>query len=136
MAKKAGKTTLVLERRDTIGGNLYCENIEGIFVHKYGPHIFHTDNKKVWDFVNSFVEFTPYQNQPISKSGYFIYNLPFNMWTYHQLWGIITPDQAQSKIDQQKYKGEVHNLEEQALSLVGKDIYEKLKLILDLSQLF
>ena len=125
LAKKAGKTTLVLERRDTIGGNLYCENIEGIFVHKYGPHIFHTDNKKVWDFVNSFVEFTPYQNQPISKSGYFIYNLPFNMWTYHQLWGIITPDQAQSKIDQQKYKGEVHNLEEQALSLVGKDIYEK-----------
>ena len=125
LAKKAGKTTLVLERRDTIGGNLYCENIEGIFVHKYGPHIFHTDNKKVWDFVNSLVEFTPYQNQPISKSGYFIYNLPFNMWTYNQLWGIITPEQAQSKIEQQKYKGEVHNLEEQALSLVGKDIYEK-----------
>ena len=125
LARKAGKTTLVLERRDTIGGNLYCENIEGIFVHKYGPHIFHTDNKKVWDFVNSFVEFTPFQNQPISKSGEKIYNLPFNMWTYNQLWRITTPDQAKEKIENQKYRGEIHNLEEQALSLVGKDIYEK-----------
>ena len=126
LAKKAGKTTLMLERRDTIGGNLYCDNIEGIFVHKYGPHIFHTDNKKVWDFVNSIVEFTPFQNQPISKSGIDIYNLPFNMWTYYQLWGINTPEKAQLKIEQQKYKGEVKNLEEQALSLVGKDIYNKL----------
>ena len=126
LAKKAGKTTLMLERRDTIGGNLYCDNIEGIFVHKYGPHIFHTDNKKVWDFVNSIVEFTPFQNQPISKSGIDIYNLPFNMWTYYQLWGINTPEEAQLKIEQQKYKGEVKNLEEQALSLVGKDIYNKL----------
>ena len=126
LAKKAGKTTLMLERRDTIGGNLYCDNIEGIFVHKYGPHIFHTDNKKVWDFVNSIVEFTPFQNQPISKSGIDIYNLPFNMWTYYQLWGINTPEEAQLKIEQQKYKGEVKNLEEQALSLVGEDIYNKL----------
>ena len=126
LAIKAGKTTLMLERRDTIGGNLYCDNIEGIFVHKYGPHIFHTDNKKVWDFVNSIVEFTPFQNQPISKSGIDIYNLPFNMWTYYQLWGINTPEEAQLKIEQQKYKGEVKNLEEQALSLVGKDIYNKL----------
>ncbi len=126
LAIKAGKTTLMLERRDTIGGNLYCDNIEGIFVHKYGPHIFHTDNKKVWDFVNSIVEFTPFQNQPISKSGIDIYNLPFNMWTYYQLWGINTPEEAQLKIEQQKYKGEVKNLEEQALSLVGEDIYNKL----------
>ena len=125
LAKKAGKTTLVIEKRETIGGNLYCENIEGIFVHKYGPHIFHTDNKKVWDFVNSIVEFTPFQNQPVSKSGYNLYNLPFNMWTYHQLWGITTPYEAKTKIEGQKYKGEVNNLEEQALSLVGKDIYEK-----------
>ena len=126
LAKKEGKTTLMIERRETIGGNLYCENIEGIFVHKYGPHIFHTDNKKVWDFVNSVVEFTPYQNKPVSKSNYKLYNLPFNMWTYNQLWGISTPEEAQNKIEEQKYKGEVHNLEEQALSLVGKDIYEKL----------
>ena len=125
LAKKAGKTTLVIERRKTVGGNLYCENIEGIFVHKYGPHIFHTDNKKVWDFVNSIVEFTPFQNQPVSKSGINLYNLPFNMWTYHQLWGITTPDEAKSKIEEQKYRGEVDNLEKQALSLVGKDIYEK-----------
>ena len=126
LAKKEGKTTLVLEKRNTIGGNVYCENIEGIFVHKYGPHIFHTDNKKVWDFVNSLVEFIPFQNQPVSKSGESIYNLPFNMWTFNQLWKITTPEEARKKIEEQKYKGEVHNLEEQALSLVGKDIYEKL----------
>ena len=125
LAKKEGKKTLVIERRNTTGGNLYCENIEGIFVHKYGPHIFHTDNKKVWDFVNSIVEFTPYQNQPVSKSGNSLYNLPFNMWTYNQLWGIVTPADAKSKIEEQKYKGEIKNLEDQALSLVGKDIYEK-----------
>ena len=115
LAKKQGKTTLMVEKRETIGGNLYCENIEGIFVHKYGPHIFHTDNKRVWDFVNSIVEFTPYQNKPVSKSGNKLYNLPFNMWTYNQLWGITTPEEAQTKIEEQKYKGEVHNLEEQAL---------------------
>ena len=125
LAKKAGKTTFVIEKRNTIGGNLYCENIEGIFVHKYGPHIFHTDNKKVWDFVNSIVEFIPFQNQPVSNSRNKLYNLPFNMWTYNQLWGIITPDDAKTKIEEQKYKGEVHNLEDQALSLVGNDIYEK-----------
>ena len=126
LARKAGKTTLVVEKRETIGGNLYCENIDGLFVHKYGPHIFHTDNKKVWDFVNSLVEFTPYQNQPISKSGKKLYNLPFNMWTFHQLWGTITPEEAKEKIESQKFKGTVTNLEEQALSLVGKDIYKKL----------
>ena len=126
LARKAGKTTLVVEKRETIGGNLYCENIDGLFVHKYGPHIFHTDNKKIWDFVNSLVEFTPYQNQPVSKSGKKLYNLPFNMWTFHQLWGTITPEEAKEKIESQKFKGKVTNLEEQALSLVGKDIYKKL----------
>ena len=125
LAKKEGKTTLVIERRKTIGGNLFCDVKEGIFVHKYGPHIFHTDNKKVWDFVNSIVEFTPFVNKPISKSKNGIYNLPFNMWTYNQLWGVSTPEEAAKKIEEQKFKGEVHNLEEQALSLVGKDIYEK-----------
>ena len=126
LAKKEGKTTLIIERRNTTGGNLYCENIEGIFVHKYGPHIFHTDNKKVWDFVNSFVEFTPFQNQPVSKLDDDLYNLPFNMWTYHQLWGVLTPEEAMEKIESQKFKGKVKNLEDQAKSLVGKDIYKKL----------
>ena len=125
LAKKAGKTTLVLEKRSTKGGNLYCEKKHGIFVHKYGPHIFHTDNKKVWDFVNSLVEFTPYQNQPISKSKDKLYNLPFNMWTFNQMWGVISPEEAKNNIEQQKYKGQIVNLENQAMSLVGKDIYEK-----------
>ena len=125
LAKKSGKTTLVLEKRSTKGGNLYCEKKHGIFVHKYGPHIFHTDNKKVWDFVNSLVEFTPYQNQPISKSKDKLYNLPFNMWTFNQMWGVISPEEAKNNIEQQKYKGQIVNLENQAMSLVGKDIYEK-----------
>ena len=125
LAKKSGKKTLVIERRNTTGGNLYCENIEGIFVHKYGPHIFHTDNKKVWDFVNSLVDFYPFQNQPVTKAGLYIYSLPFNMWTYNQIWGAIWPQDAKAIIEEQKFKGQVHNLEQQALSLVGKDIYEK-----------
>ena len=126
LARKEGKSTIIVEKRNTTGGNLYCDKIEGIFVHKYGPHIFHTDNKKVWDFVNSFVEFTPYQNQPISKMGDSLYNLPFNMWTYNQLWGVLTPEEANNKINEQKYQGDIKNLEDQAMSLVGKDIYEKL----------
>ena len=126
LAKKEGKTTLIIEKRNTTGGNLYCDNIEGIFVHKYGPHIFHTDNKKVWDFVNSFVEFTPYQNQPVSKMDDDLYNLPFNMWTYHELWGVQTPEEAMKIIEKQKYTGTINNLEDQAKSLVGKDIYKKL----------
>ena len=125
LAKKSGKKTLVIERRNTTGGNLYCENIEGIFVHKYGPHIFHTDNEKVWNFVNNLVDFYPFQNQPVTKAGYYIYSLPFNMWTFNQLWGVTTPEDAKKKIESQKYKGEVKNLEEQALSLVGRDIYNK-----------
>ena len=126
LARKEGKTTLIVEKRNTTGGNLYCENVEGIFVHKYGPHIFHTDNKKVWDFVNSIVEFTPFMNQPFSKMDKNLYNLPFNMWTYHELWGVLTPEEASKKIDEQKYQGDVKNLEDQAMSLVGKDIYQKL----------
>ena len=126
LARKEGKTTLIVEKRNTTGGNLYCENVEGIFVHKYGPHIFHTDNKKVWDFVNSIVEFTPFMNQPFSKMDKDLYNLPFNMWTYHELWGVLTPEEASKKIDEQKYQGDVKNLEDQAMSLVGKDIYQKL----------
>ena len=126
LARKEGKTTLIVEKRNTTGGNLYCDKIEGIFVHKYGPHIFHTDNKKVWDFVNSIVEFTPYMNQPFSKMDNNLYNLPFNMWTFNQLWGVITPEEASNKIKEQKYQGEINNLEQQAMSLVGKDIYEKL----------
>ena len=125
LAKKSGKKTLVIERRNTTGGNLYCENIEGIFVHKYGPHIFHTDNEKVWNFVNNLVDFYPFQNQPVTKAGYYIYSLPFNMWTFNQLWGVTTPEDAKKKIESQKYKGEVKNLREQALSLVGNDIYYK-----------
>ena len=91
LAKRAGKTTFVVEKRDVIGGNLYCENIEGIFVHKYGPHIFHTDNKKVWDFVNNLTHFNPYIQQTVAKYEDKLYSLPFNMWTFYQLWGVTTP---------------------------------------------
>ena len=126
LAKKAGKTTFVVEKRNVTGGNLYCENIQGIFVHKYGPHVFHTDNKKVWDFVNSLTHFNPYIQQTVAKVEDKLYSLPFNMWTFNQLWGVTTPEEAKAKIEADKYTGEVHNLEEQALSLVGKDIYEKL----------
>ena len=126
LARKAGKTTFVVEKRDVIGGNLYCENIEGIFVHKYGPHVFHTDNKKVWDFVNNLTHFNPYIQQTVAKVEDKLYSLPFNMWTFYQLWGVTTPEEAKAKIDGDKYTGEVHNLEEQAQSLVGKDVYEKL----------
>eukprot|EP00833_Pecoramyces_ruminatium_P010556 jgi/Orpsp1_1/1184588/evm.model.c7180000090124.1 len=126
LAKQAGKATIVIEKRDVIGGNLYCENIEGIFVHKYGPHVFHTDNLKVWNFVNNITHFTPYIQQTVAKVDDKLYRLPFNMWTFNQLWGVTTPEEAMAKINSQRNMGEVHNLEEQALSLVGKDIYEKL----------
>lgn len=136
MAHKAGKRCLVIDKRNHIGGNLYCENIEGINVHKYGAHIFHTSNKKVWDFVNSIVEFNRYTNSPIANYNGKLYNLPFNMNTFHQMWGVNTPNEALVKIEEQKsaitakMKSEgiskPRNLEEQALLLVGKDIYEKL----------
>ena len=126
LAKKAGKTTYMIERRDVVGGNLYCENREGIWIHKYGPHVFHTDNKKVWDFVNNMTHFNPYIQQTVAKVEDKLYSLPFNMWTFYQLWGITTPEEAEAKIDSQKYTGEINNLEEQAKSLVGNDIYKKL----------
>ena len=126
-AKKAGKRCLVIDKRNHLGGNVYCEKIEGINVHKYGAHIFHTSDKQVWDFVNSFVEFNRYTNCPVANYKGELYNLPFNMNTFNKMWpDVHTPEEAQAKIDSQKFKGEPKNLEEQAMSLVGKDIYTKL----------
>lgn len=131
--KQQGKRCLVIDKRSHLGGNVYCENIVGINVHKYGAHIFHTSNKKVWDFVNSIVEFNRYTNCPIANYKGKLYNLPFNMNTFYQMWGVTTPEEAQTKIDEQKAEAvsalngcEPNNLEEQALTLVGKDIFEKL----------
>ena len=133
LANKAGKKCLVIDKRSHLGGNVYCENIEGINVHKYGAHIFHTSNKQVWDFVNSIVEFNRYTNCPVANYKGKLYNLPFNMNTFYQMWGVITPEEAQAKINEQKAEAvaalggrEPQNLEEQALTLVGKDIFEKL----------
>ena len=127
---KKGKKCLVIDKRNHIGGNIYTENIEGINVHKYGAHIFHTSNKKVWDYVNSFVEFNRYTNSPVANYQGKLYNLPFNMNTFYQLWGVKTPEEAHKKIDEQRsayaYITKPKNLEEQALVLGGKDIYEKL----------
>ena len=135
-ATKQGKKCLVIDRRPHLGGNLYCENVEGINVHKYGAHIFHTSNKKVWDFVNSIVEFNRYTNSPVANYKGNLYNLPFNMNTFYQMWGVTTPAEATAKIEEQKAKAiarmkvdgvtEPRNLEEQAQMLIGKDIYEKL----------
>ena len=127
-AKKAGKSVLVIERRDHVGGNIYCEEKDGINVHKYGAHIFHTSYKEVWEYVNQFVEFNNYVNSPVANYKGELYNLPFNMNTFAKLWGIVTPDEAAAKIAEQRtaVKGEPQNLEEQAISLVGTDIYTKL----------
>lgn len=128
-AKRRGKTCLVIDKRNHIGGNVYTEEIAGINVHKYGAHIFHTNNKKIWDYVNSFVEFNRYTNAPIANYNGELYNLPFNMNTFNKLWGIITPEQAKQKIEEQRKVSGItdpKNLEEQAISLVGTDIYEKL----------
>ena len=127
-ATKKGKKCLVIEKRNTLGGNLYCEDVEGIHVHKYGAHIFHTSNRKVWDFVNSLVEFNRYTNSPVANYKGEIYNMPFNMNTFSKMWGVATPKEAKAIIDEQKsaIKGEPKNLEEQAISLVGEDIYRKL----------
>lgn len=132
-ANKMGKKCLVIDKRSHLGGNVYCENIEGINVHKYGAHIFHTSNKEVWDFVNSIVEFNRYTNSPVANYKGHLYNLPFNMNTFYQMWGVLTPAEAQKKIDEQKAEAvaslngrEPQNLEEQALTLVGRDIYETL----------
>ncbi|HDR8146174.1 MULTISPECIES: UDP-galactopyranose mutase [Bacillus cereus group] len=128
-ASKKGKKCLVIDKRKHIGGNVYTENIEGINVHKYGAHIFHTNNKKIWDYVNDFVEFNRYTNSPVANFKGEIYNLPFNMNTFNKLWGVITPQEAMQKIEEQKREAKItepKNLEEQAISLVGTDIYEKL----------
>ncbi len=136
LAHKAGKHCLVIDKRPHLGGNVYCEDIEGIHVHKYGAHIFHTSNKEVWDFVNGIVSFNRYTNSPVANYHGELYNLPFNMNTFHQMWGVNTPEEAQAKIEEQRAEAkaamvaagviEPRNLEEQALLLVGKDIYEKL----------
>ena len=127
-ATAAGKKCLVLERRGHIGGNCYTEEIEGIQVHKYGAHIFHTSDKYVWDFINRFAEFNNYVNSPIANYMGEIYNMPFNMNTFSKMWGISTPQEAKAMIEEQRKEisGEPQNLEEQAISLVGRDIYEKL----------
>ena len=135
-AKQAGKKCLVIDKRPHLGGNIYCENVEGINVHKYGAHIFHTNSKQVWEFVNSIVEFNRYTNSPIANYKGKQYNLPFNMNTFYQMWGVLTPDEAKAKIEEQKAEAvaamkaagvsEPRNLEEQALILIGKDIYEAL----------
>jgi len=136
LAKKEGKRCLVIDKRPHLGGNVFCDKIEGINVHKYGAHIFHTSNKKVWDFVNSIVEFNRYTNSPVANYKGQLYNLPFNMNTFYRMWGVTTPEAAQAKIDEQKAEAlakmkadgvsEPRNLEEQAQLLIGKDIYEKL----------
>ena len=135
-AMQQGKKCLMIDRRPHLGGNLYCEKVEGINVHKYGAHIFHTSNKEVWDFVNSIVEFNRYTNSPVANYKGKLYNLPFNMNTFYQMWGVTTPAEAKAKIEEQKAEAiarmkadgvtEPRNLEEQAQALIGKDIYEKL----------
>lgn len=128
-AKKKGKKCLVIDKRNHVGGNIYTENVEGINVHKYGAHIFHTSNKEVWEYIQQFAEFNRYTNSPIANYKGEIYNMPFNMNTFNKLWGVVTPEEAKVKINEQiKESGitEPKNLEEQAISLVGKDIYEKL----------
>ncbi|MBP5496653.1 MAG: UDP-galactopyranose mutase [Bacteroidales bacterium] len=136
LASKRGKKCLVIDKRPHLGGNVYCEKVEGINVHKYGAHIFHTNNKVVWDFVNSLVPFNRYTNSPVANYHGKLYNLPFNMNTFYQMWGVITPEEARAKIEEQKADAvakmkadgvsEPRNLEEQGLCLVGKDIFEKL----------
>ena len=123
---KAGKSVLVIEKRNHIGGNVYTEERDGVHIHEYGPHIFHTNDKGVWDYINQFAEFNQFQLNPVANYKGEIYSLPFNMWTFNQMWGVVAPHEAKQKIEEQRFDGKVTNLEEQALSLVGKDIYEKL----------
>lgn len=128
-ANKRGKKCLVIDKRSHIGGNIYTENVEGVNVHKYGAHIFHTSNKEVWDYVQQFVEFNRYTNSPIARYKDELYNMPFNMNTFSKMWGVVAPAEAKAKIEEQIAEAgisEPKNLEEQAISLVGKDIYEKL----------
>ena len=128
-AKAAGKTVLVIDKRPNIAGNVYTEEIEGINVHIYGAHIFHTNNKKVWDYITQFAEFNRFTNSPVANYHGELYSLPFNMYTFNKMWGVVTPEEAAAKIEEQKKAAgitEPQNLEEQAISLVGTDIYEKL----------
>ena len=128
-ANKKGKKCLVIDKRDHIAGNIYCERVEDINVHKYGAHIFHTSKKEIWDYVNQFAEFNNYVNSPVAIYKDELYNLPFNMNTFSKMWGIRTPEEARKKIEEQVKElniTEPKNLEEQALSLVGRDVYEKL----------
>ena len=124
----SGKKVLVIDRRDHIAGNVYTEKTEGINVHKYGAHIFHTNDRKVWEYVNIFADFNRFTNSPVANYKGELYSLPFNMYTFNKMWGVVTPDEARAKIEEQKKEitGEPANLEEQAISLVGRDIYEKL----------
>lgn len=127
-AKEKGKTVLMIDKRPNIGGNIYTEKIEGINVHKYGAHIFHTNNKRVWDYVNRFAEFNRFTNSPVANYKGELYSLPFNMYTFNKMWGVTTPEEAEARIKEQRAEitGEPKNLEEQAVSLVGRDIFEKL----------
>lgn len=127
-AKKAGKTVLVIDKRSNIAGNVYTEEIEKIHVHKYGAHIFHTNDKKVWNYITKFAEFNRFTNSPVANYKGELYSLPFNMYTFNKMWGVVTPEEARIKIEEQKKEisRAPHNLEEQAISLVGRDIYEKL----------
>lgn len=127
-ARENGKKVLVLDRRNHIGGNVYTEQVEGINVHKYGAHIFHTNNKVVWDYVNTFATFNRFTNSPVANYKGEIYSLPFNMYTFNKMWGVVTPQEAADRIARQRQEitGEPQNLEEQAISLVGRDIFEKL----------
>lgn len=127
-AKAHGKSVLVIDKRPNIAGNIYTENIEGINVHKYGAHIFHTNNKKVWNYITQFAEFNRFTNSPVANYKGELYSLPFNMYTFNKMWGVVTPEEAAAKIEEQRKEitGEPKNLEEQAISLVGRDIYEKL----------
>lgn len=127
-AKKAGKSVLVIDKRPHVAGNVYTEKIEGIHVHQYGAHIFHTNNKAVWEYITQFADFNRFTNSPIANYKGELYSMPFNMYTFNKMWGVVTPEQAKKKIDEQRaeIQGEPKNLEEQAISLVGRDIFEKL----------
>ena len=128
-AKKAGKSVLVIDKRPNIAGNVFTEDVEGIHVHKYGAHIFHTNNKKVWNYITQFAEFNRFTNSPVANYHGELYSLPFNMYTINKMWGVVTPEEAAAKIEEQKKEAgitEPKNLEEQAISLVGRDIFEKL----------
>ena len=121
-----GFKVLVVDRREHIGGNCYTKEVEGIHVHEYGPHIFHTNDLRIWRWINQYADFNTFKNTPIANYKGQIYSLPFSMYTFNQMWGVTTPEEAQAKIEEQRYKGPITNLEEQAMALVGKDIYEKL----------